>query len=141
MKSQVSKSVDFTKTQESRYLENKTFFFSNKKNHWLNIKTCFMPKNSFVAKVTFKARYFKNSFTKTSKRYVHFPISDVAYQEKLINFGCSFNWTLSIQRHRNWLKRFPEALLFQYNLHIDLIKFFVKWENYKIIYIAEYELN
>ena len=33
MKSQVSKSVDFTKTQESRYLENKTFFFSNKKNH------------------------------------------------------------------------------------------------------------
>ena len=100
-----------------------------------------MTKNSFVPKVTFKARYFKHSFTKTSKWYVRFPISDVAYQEKLINCGCSFNRTLSIQRHRNWLKRFPEALLFQYNVHIDLINFFVKRENYKIMYITEYELN
>ena len=41
MTSQVLKSVDFTKTQKCRYLENETIFSSNKKGH-------FMAKNCFV---------------------------------------------------------------------------------------------
>ena len=32
MMSQILKYVDFTKTQKPRYIENKTFFFSNKKS-------------------------------------------------------------------------------------------------------------
>ena len=44
MTSQILKSVDFRKTEKSRYLENK------------------MAKNSFVAEVTFKCLENENSF-------------------------------------------------------------------------------
>ena len=54
MTSQILKSVDFTKTQKSRYLENETLFFiSNKKIHQLRIKDYFMAEISFVEEVTF----------------------------------------------------------------------------------------
>ena len=48
--SQILRSVDFTKTQKSRYLENETFFVIQKK---LNIKGYFIEKNSLVAEVAF----------------------------------------------------------------------------------------
>ena len=53
--SQILESADFTKTQKSQYLENETFFPSNKKIHSLHIKGSFMTKNSFIVEVTFKA--------------------------------------------------------------------------------------
>ena len=46
MTSQILKYVDFTKTQKSRYFENKI--------HKLRIKGYFMAKNNFVVEVTFK---------------------------------------------------------------------------------------
>ena len=49
MTSQILKSVNFTKTQKSRYLENEILFFLQ-----LHIKGYFIAKNSFVAEVTFK---------------------------------------------------------------------------------------
>ena len=56
MTSQILKSVDFTKTQVSQYLENETLFFLQIKNfiNYIHIKGYFMAKNSFVAEVTFK---------------------------------------------------------------------------------------
>ena len=54
MTSQILKSVDLNKIQKSRYLENETMFFLQKKNHYLRIKSYFMAKNRFVAEVTFK---------------------------------------------------------------------------------------
>ena len=48
--SQILRSVDFTKTQKSRYLENETFFVIQKKLH---IKGYFIEKNSLVAEVAF----------------------------------------------------------------------------------------
>ena len=55
MTSQILKSVDFTKTQKSRYLNNETLFF-------LQIKkiinyTSSTTKKSFAAEVTFKYIY------------------------------------------------------------------------------------
>ena len=52
MTSQTLKSVDFTKTQKSRYLENETFSCQIKK--FINHKSYFMARNSFVTEVTFK---------------------------------------------------------------------------------------
>ena len=49
MTSQILKSVDFTKTRKSRYLENETLLFLIKKH----IKGYFIAKNSFVAEVPF----------------------------------------------------------------------------------------
>ena len=58
MTSQILRSVDFTKSQKPRYLENKTSFsIQTKKNHKLHIKGYFMAKNSFAAEVTFKCNY------------------------------------------------------------------------------------
>ena len=56
MTPQILKSADFTKTQKSRYLENKTLFFLQIKKfiNYIHIKRCFMTKNSFVAEETFK---------------------------------------------------------------------------------------
>ena len=54
MTSQVLKSVDFTKTQKSRYLENETFFLQIKKFINYTSKATLLQKNSFVAEVTFK---------------------------------------------------------------------------------------
>ena len=53
MMPQILRSLDFAKTQKSRYLENETFFRQIKK-FIIHIKGYFMTKNSFVAKVTFK---------------------------------------------------------------------------------------
>ena len=48
MTSQILKSADYTKTQRSRYLENETFLLQIKKKK-INIKGCFVAKNSLVA--------------------------------------------------------------------------------------------
>ena len=52
MMSQILKYVDFTKTQKSRYLQNKTII------HKLHIKGYFIAKNSLVAVVTFNSPNF-----------------------------------------------------------------------------------
>ena len=53
--SQILKSVDFTKMQRSRYLENKTLFFLEiKNNNQLYIKDYFTEKTSFVAVIMFQ---------------------------------------------------------------------------------------
>ena len=58
MTSQILKSVDFTKTQKSRYLENKTLFFLQVKKFIDYTSGLLYNKNSFVAEVTFEV--FKN---------------------------------------------------------------------------------
>ena len=57
MTSQILKSVDFAKTQKSRYLENETSFFFLKKKfiNYTSMATLWQ-KNSFVAGVTFNMR-------------------------------------------------------------------------------------
>ena len=54
MMSQILKSVDFTKTQKSRYLEKETLFSFQIKKSINCASIAIMPKNSFVAEVTFK---------------------------------------------------------------------------------------
>ena len=44
MTSQILKSVDFTETQKSRYLENETFFIQIKKIRYIHIKGFFYGK-------------------------------------------------------------------------------------------------
>ena len=56
MMSQILKSVDFTKGQKSRYLENKTFFFKYK-NSLITHEWLLSDKNSFVTEVTFKTPF------------------------------------------------------------------------------------
>ena len=53
MTSQVLKSVDFTKTQKCRYLENETILSSNKKGY-------FMAKNCFVSGNLSTEKWCKN---------------------------------------------------------------------------------
>ena len=50
----ILKSVTFTETQKSRYLENKTLFFLQTKKfiNYTSRVTLFQKKNSFVAEVT-----------------------------------------------------------------------------------------
>ena len=57
MISQILKSVHFTKTQKSRYLENETLFFLQTKKFINYIKGYFIAKNSFVVEVTFKEHH------------------------------------------------------------------------------------
>ena len=52
--SQILKSVKFTKTQKSRYIENETFFLQIKKFINYSSKSTLWQK-SFVADITFKA--------------------------------------------------------------------------------------
>ena len=55
MASQILKSVDFTKTQNSRYLENETLFFLQiKKNSIITHQGLLYRKNIFVVEVKFK---------------------------------------------------------------------------------------
>ena len=54
MMSQISKSVDFTKTQKSTYLKNRTFLFQIKKIINYTSRATLLQKNGFVAEVTFK---------------------------------------------------------------------------------------
>ena len=53
--SHILKFVDFTKTQKSKYLENETLFFLQKKK-FINYssRVTLWQKNSFMAEVTFK---------------------------------------------------------------------------------------
>ena len=53
MTSQILKSVDFTKTQKSRYLDNETLFFLQIKNPLIAHQGLLYGRNSFVAEVTF----------------------------------------------------------------------------------------
>ena len=55
---QILKSVNFTKTQKSRYLENKIFFLQKKKKKKSLIahQGLLYGKESFVAEVTFSRR-------------------------------------------------------------------------------------
>ena len=54
MLSQISKSVDFTKTQKYVYLENKVLFFLQMKK-FINYTSKTMSKNSLVAEITLNA--------------------------------------------------------------------------------------
>ena len=55
MMSQISKSLDFTKTQKSRYLKNEILFFLQIKKiiNSKHIKDYSIAKNSFVVELTF----------------------------------------------------------------------------------------
>ena len=55
MTSQILKSVDFTKTQKSRYLENETFLFQIKKSIDCTLWATLWQK-IVVAEVTFKKK-------------------------------------------------------------------------------------
>ena len=61
MMSQFLKSVNFTKTNISRYLENKTLFFLQVKNSLIFIKSYLVAKNNFVAEVIFKIGFLVKS--------------------------------------------------------------------------------
>ena len=52
MTSQILKSVDFTKRQKSRYLQNESLFFLQIKK-LINYEGSFVAKNNFAAEVTF----------------------------------------------------------------------------------------
>ena len=54
MPSQISISVDFTKTQKYVYLENKVLFFLQMKK-FINYTSKTMSKNSLVAEITLNA--------------------------------------------------------------------------------------
>ena len=54
MMSQISKSVDFTKTQKSTYFEIKTFLFQIQKIINYTSRATLLQKNGFVAEKTFK---------------------------------------------------------------------------------------
>ena len=54
MMSQISKSVDFTKTQKSTYLKNRPFLFQLKKIINYTSRATLLQKNDFAAEVTFK---------------------------------------------------------------------------------------
>ena len=53
MTSQILKSVGFTKTQKSRYLENETLFFLKIKKFINDTSSAALSQNSFAAEVTF----------------------------------------------------------------------------------------
>ena len=53
MTPQILKSLNFTKTQKSRYLENENLLFLKIKNHELHIKGYCIGKNTFILEVTF----------------------------------------------------------------------------------------
>ena len=56
MTSNILKSLDFTKTQKSRYLESETFFLQTKKIANYTSRATLMEKIVFVAEVTFNTR-------------------------------------------------------------------------------------
>ena len=87
MMSQILKFIDFTKTEKSRYLENKTSFLQIKKFSDYTSMVTLSQKNSFVAEVTFShaIKFYKvchfaddtnllclsNSFNKTVNKPVN----------------------------------------------------------------------
>ena len=68
--SQILKSVDFTKTQKSRYLKNE-FFFLQIKIYQLDIKGYLITKTSFVAEVTFKLNPFMTEAVKSMDWFLY----------------------------------------------------------------------
>ena len=60
MTSQIWKSVDFTRRQKSRYLENEIFFLQIRKFINSTSRAILFAKNTFVAEVTFKALFCGN---------------------------------------------------------------------------------
>ena len=56
MTQQILKSVNFMKTQKSRYLKNKTFFLQKKKKYLIAHQGLVDGKKRFAAKVTFSRR-------------------------------------------------------------------------------------
>ena len=65
MTSRILKSLDFTKTEKSRYLESETLFFLQiKKIINYTLRATLLQKNSFVAKVTFNNTEPELSFLK-----------------------------------------------------------------------------
>ena len=67
MTSQILKSVDFTKTQKSKYLE-------NKENIFYASRATLLQKNSFVAEVTFNTRNSELNFKIPLEHYALYPI-------------------------------------------------------------------
>ena len=69
--SQILKSVDFTKTQKSRYLKNEALFFLQIKK-FINYtsRATLWQKNSFVAEVTFNIKVKTGVRTPTSLKMV-----------------------------------------------------------------------
>ena len=80
MTSQILKYVDFTKTEKSIYLENKTFLSSNKKKSLITHQV--IAKNCFVAKVTFKGAFISyllnNPLVSCTLINLHFLLSQIA---------------------------------------------------------------
>ena len=74
MTSQILKSVDFTKTQESRYLEKETLFFLQIKNLLTTHQGLFYDRKSFVAEVTFKELRKNQRFKKLQHRHLRLEI-------------------------------------------------------------------
>ena len=62
MTSRILKSMDFTKSRKSRYLENETLFFLQIKRFIDYILRATIVENSFVAEVTFNV-YFKGGLS------------------------------------------------------------------------------
>ena len=58
MTSQISKFMDFTKTQKARYVENETLFFLQIKRFINYTSVANEEKTTFVAEVTFKTFIF-----------------------------------------------------------------------------------
>ena len=56
MMSQILKFVDFTKTQKSKYLENKTIFFLQIKNSLITYQGLLYGKKTFAVELTFKTK-------------------------------------------------------------------------------------
>ena len=70
MTSQILKSLDFTKKQKSRYLENETLFSLQIKNSLITHQVLLYGKSSFAAEVTFK---YNISKAKSSRPKVYYP--------------------------------------------------------------------
>ena len=78
MTSQILKSVDFTKTQKSRYLENEALFFLQIKKFINCTSRATSLQNGFVVEVTFKpsskSRYYNKSIKITTIKTILFTL-------------------------------------------------------------------
>ena len=68
VKSYILRSMDFRKTQKSRYLENTTFFLQIKKMINYASKVTLWQKNCFVAKVTFNPKFLNFNAEAVARR-------------------------------------------------------------------------
>ena len=93
MMSQILKCVDFTKTQKPRYIENKTFFFSNKKSliadqELLYCKKSFCNRGKAVARRSFvkKVQADANNFIKKQTLAQVFPCEFCEISKKTFSY-------------------------------------------------------